>query len=57
MAEISKISKKDFKDSYIFNSKITEKYFDENYFIKPCDCDYEKCKGWQVLTKSTRMEY
>jgi len=39
-----------FKNEYIKNSNISEKYFDEHFIVLPCICGNEDCKGFACVS-------
>lgn len=47
---IEKISKEQFEQEYARNSLMTvDELHARGLHAEPCDCDYEKCRGWQMV--------
>ena len=45
------ISIKQFEKQYIKNSRITEKFYHENFVTLPCNCGEKNCQGYMVVNK------
>lgn len=47
----------DFERQYCERSGWTVEQFRKYKTVRPCDCDYEGCHGWQALTHDLAAEY
>lgn len=45
-----KISKEDFIQQCIEVDECTSEMFHDYFEVVPCNCEYEDCKGWQVIS-------
>ena len=46
-----KMTKEEFEKKYADASNLTiERLHELGLFAAPCDCDYENCQGWQMVT-------
>lgn len=43
------MTKEEFEEYYIENSKITPEIFSRYFVTLPCACDYEGCRGWAAV--------
>lgn len=45
------MTKDEFEKRYTENSDITMEWLhDHHQFAVPCNCEYEKCQGWKMVT-------
>lgn len=45
------VTRDEFEKKYTENSGITLEWLhDHRQFAVPCNCEYEKCHGWQMVT-------
>lgn len=49
------MTKDEFIDYYANNSKVTRKFIIEHMDAYPCECDYENCRGWQMISQDSRL--
>ncbi len=51
------MTKEEFEWGFAERSKLTvEQLYELGLHAYPCDCDYEKCEGWQILHDDLRFE-
>jgi len=50
------ISKVKFIEQCVESNECTLEEFHDYFEIFPCDCEYENCEGWQLITKENVFE-
>ncbi len=51
------MTKEEFEKYYANNCGFTvQELHNQGLYAEPCDCDYEKCKGWQMVFKKENNE-
>lgn len=53
------MTKEEFEAYYANNTKVTVEQLRTKYnrAAIPCDCDYEDCRGWQMVHVETAQAY
>jgi len=52
MTCLVEITKEQFIKEYVEKSGISVEWLEKhNQVAEPCECDYEHCRGWQMVTK------
>ena len=46
----------EFERDYAERSGVTVEWLREHRTVRPCDCDYEKCEGWQMVSHEAATE-